>query len=436
MTIYRHLAAALALCAATISHAAAQIPDSVAVCPDDADAQLRVSPVLEAAPAPQFTAVSYEPYPFLCPDSNHIALNGADWSALRDKAAATGDGALRIVLLGDSHIQADGATAVTRRLLQNRYGNAGRGLVTPLKLVGSNQPQDYRLTSTTPGWATARLMKRPWASEMLFTGTSATPPAGECDLSVELLPAAGGSEFSHLRLYYGGDAPAIDAVEAIGGGAIPFSIDTVAPQYVGITLDRRVRGCTLRMTTGGDTRIGGMSLQAGDNGVEFTAIGNNGAAFQSYLKLGTGQGVATMHPDLIILAMGGNDAWGNMTDEMFISSVNALVDELQSANPDARILLTTPAEAQKRQGKKGAYAPHLKIKHFRDLLLEYGRRHGIATWDFYSIAGGDGSSHPWNDAKLFSRDRIHLSWDGYTLMGQLLGEAIAESLSNTENNDR
>ena len=321
---------------------------------------------------------------------------------------------------------------MTRRLLQSRYGTAGRGLVTPLKLVGSNQPSDYRLTSATPGWATARLMKRPWASDMLFTGVSATPPAGKFDLRLELTGVSAGERFSTVSLYYGGKKPQLEGVTTLAGENMEFTANDNTPGCLTIALDRPVGGCELQMASEGDTRIGGLRLTGADSGVEFTTIGNNGAAFQSYLGLETGKGVATMKPDLIILAMGANDAWGNMTDAQFVSSVDRLVSELQEANPGAEVLLTTPAEAQKRQGKKGGYAPHAKIRHFRDLLLQYGRDHKVAIWDFYEIAGGDGSSYPWNEAKLFSRDKIHLSWDGYTLMGQLLGEALAESLSKPD----
>lgn len=411
---------------------AQKAPAGAAVCPDDNDAELRLNPELAPVPAPKYDAVSYSPYPFVATDSNHIALNGADWSGLCAKAADTGNRALRIVLLGDSHIQADGATSVTRRLLQSRYGTAGRGLVTPLKLVGSNQPADYRLTSATPGWATARLMKRPWASDMLFTGVSATPPTGKFDLRLELTGVSAGERFSTVSLYYGGKKPQLEGVTTLAGENMEFTANDNTPGCLTIALDRPEGGCELQMASEGDTRIGGLRLTGADSGVEFTTIGNNGAAFQSYLGLETGKGVATMNPDLIILAMGANDAWGNMTDQQFVSSVDRLVSELQEANPGAQVLLTTPAEAQKRQGKKGGYAPHAKIRHFRDLLLQYGRYHKVATWDFYEIAGGDGSSYPWNEAKLFSRDKIHLSWDGYTLMGQLLGEALAESLSKPD----
>lgn len=421
------------ICLGSAAFATAQkAPAGAAVCPDDNDAELRLNPELAPVPAPKYDAVSYSPYPFVATDSNHIALNGADWSGLCAKAADTGNRALRIVLLGDSHIQADGATSVTRRLLQSRYGTAGRGLVTPLKLVGSNQPSDYRLTSATPGWATARLMKRPWASDMLFTGVSATPPAGKFDLRLELTGVSAGERFSTVSLYYGGKKPQLEGVTTLAGENMEFTANDNTPGCLTIALDRPEGGCELQMASEGDTRIGGLRLTGADSGVEFTTIGNNGAAFQSYLGLETGKGVATMNPDLIILAMGANDAWGNMTDQQFVSSVDRLVSELQEANTGAQVLLTTPAEAQKRQGKKGGYAPHAKIKHFRDLLLQYGRDHKVATWDFYEIAGGDGSSYPWNEAKLFSRDKIHLSWDGYTLMGQLLGEALAESLSKPD----
>lgn len=51
----------------------------------------------------------------------------------------------RMVVLhfGDSHIQADGMSGIVRTELQKKFGNAGRGLVFPYRLVRTNHPNDY-----------------------------------------------------------------------------------------------------------------------------------------------------------------------------------------------------------------------------------------------------------------------------------------------------
>jgi len=57
-------------------------------------------------------------------------------------------GKINIVHIGDSHIQADLMTGVTRKKLQEVFGNAGRGFVFPHALARTNGSWDVRFTST------------------------------------------------------------------------------------------------------------------------------------------------------------------------------------------------------------------------------------------------------------------------------------------------
>ncbi len=134
------VAAILTVPAVRLQAQALDLPDYGAFETDDS---LRINPdiVYEAAgtdvPIPSFINRS----------ANRIKLNGADWSALRAKTASP-DSTVSVVHIGDSHIQAEIGTSVTRDLLQLRFGNAGRGLVAPLRLSGTNQPHDYSFRST------------------------------------------------------------------------------------------------------------------------------------------------------------------------------------------------------------------------------------------------------------------------------------------------
>lgn len=111
--------------------------------------ELRLNPELgeEAAAAVQATDVSA--YPFVRTSANDIVLNGADWEPLRRAFAAADSQVVSIVHIGDSHVQAEGNTSRTRRALQLRFGSAGRGLVAPLRLAGTNAPADYSITSAS-----------------------------------------------------------------------------------------------------------------------------------------------------------------------------------------------------------------------------------------------------------------------------------------------
>ena len=52
-----------------------------------------------------------------------------------------------VVHLGDSHIQADFLTQTVRRLMHHHFGNPGRGLVAPNRLMRSNNGRNYRIKS-------------------------------------------------------------------------------------------------------------------------------------------------------------------------------------------------------------------------------------------------------------------------------------------------
>lgn len=80
---------------------------------------------------------------FINTSANHITLNGADWSKVLSAVKSHKIAPLSIVHIGDSHLQADIGTGTVRELFQFDYGNAGRGIISPLKMSGTNQPGDY-----------------------------------------------------------------------------------------------------------------------------------------------------------------------------------------------------------------------------------------------------------------------------------------------------
>ena len=87
---------------------------------------------------------------YICADSNRISGNLTEldevfrkWSAVGSDTAVV----VSILHLGDSHIQAGFFSGAVRDSLQAVFGDAGRGLVAPLKLLGTNEPPDYTITS-------------------------------------------------------------------------------------------------------------------------------------------------------------------------------------------------------------------------------------------------------------------------------------------------
>lgn len=396
------------------------------------DLEVRTNPDINPIEIPSRPDIDYSDYDFLHLDVNSIDLNGADWASLRSLFHASADTAISIVHIGDSHVQAEMATSRTRALMHGKYGSCGRGLIIPFRLAGTNQPVDYSIESSSR-FETAKIMKKPWPVEMGFTGI-ALRPKDSC-FSFDI--TAKNHEFEAIRLYFKGQAPILRAATTDASDNLyEYSVtgDTAL-----IYLNQSSQRVSLDFKSRGECQIYGFDLDNMGNGVKYSAIGNNGATFSSYNSIPRmAQEVSSLDPRLIIVSLGTNDAFGRNDALSIYNSIDVMVKDLSNANPDAQLLLVTPAECQKSKrrrigkGKRRrwsrTYAVNQKVATVRDILLRYGREHGIATYDWYEVAGGEGSSSHWVSSGLMAKDRIHCGPTGYALQGSLFFDALDKAI--------
>lgn len=424
---------------------------------DEDDANVRFNPVIETSdddidiPVPAFIHKA----------SNHILLNGADWTNLRHAFAGAEKTPVSVVHIGDSHVQADVGTGTVRQLLQYDFGNAGRGMVTPLKLSGTNQPSDY-IFSSRNSWVPAKLMSSSWNQVMGFTGTSIRYRGKSGELTVGTSERDDYNPFSSLTLFHNGRMT-IDRVTDSEGQSLHFR-SIPSQDYTQIILSDAVTRVNIHFTSAGDLTVFGASLSGERPGVFYHAIGNNGATFDTYNRIGTvGAGIAPLKPSLIIISLGCNEAFGHISADAFYRSIDRLVNNIRASNPQATFLLVTPMECQKsvyktvtkkkrvavKSRKKGrrskgktryvtknvnskvrSYGVNTAVKPLRDVILKYGADKGIAVYDWYDVAGGQGASTQWIKSGLFSSDRVHHSFKGYHVQGRLLYEALIDALKS------
>lgn len=340
--------------------------------------------------------------------ANHIDMNGADWSPLKghlDKLAGGRDTVVRVLHIGDSHIQAEFVTNELRRLLQERYGNAGRGLISPLRLAGTNQPVDYTVTAS-PGtqFRQTRLLKLPWPVRPGVTGIAAEP---QSDTHLTWKTTLPGHDIRKARI--------------ITGKTMEMR-----------EFDTPVDSMDIAVQAGNP--VFGAILENGRPGLLYSAIGNNGATYNDYLLVdGFAEQTRVFAPALIILSMGTNEAFSYMTDAEIEKSVRTLIGRLRDFNPEAAMLMLTPMECQKnRNHGQRPLSPYYDIlernAEIAAMIRRVGSDLGVPVWDFYAVAGGHGSSDKWLGDKLMNKDRIHLLRPGYELEAKLLYDALLEQL--------
>lgn len=393
----------------------------------DNDETVRLNPKVEQRTVHD---KNQEKYPFIRYDLNKIELNGADWSKLKEKLKQSKeDGNFIFLHIGDSHIQADINTGTMRKRFQEIYGDAGRGLIVPFKLAGTNEPVDYTIKCSSP-YTKSVVMRRPWSTKMGFTGISIHPDIQKFTFSLRLP-----DNCDYLTILGEGEIE----VSSVESNSVPIKFeDEETEGGTFVSLDSSCNELDLNLH-GEDANIFGFDLRNDNHGVVYSAIGNNGAAYATYNGITNfGNSIAVLEPDLIIISLGTNEAYGKFNKEEFKSQVDRLLRGVKEGNSDAAILLVTPSECQKsiysKKTKKGRrtkkYVVNEHIREVREALKECGKRLQVPVYDFFMVAGGENSSEKWFDAKLLSMDKIHRTWKGYEVEGSLFFDALLNALSS------
>ncbi len=368
------------------------------------------------------TAALAQEIDFIRSDLNHIIMNGDDWSGLRrdlKRVSRSHDGKFAVLHIGDSHVQPDIFPGEVRNRLQYVFGNGGRGLLVPLAMAGTNAPSGYTLSSASPRSARSRLLMRNWHTVMGFTGISVRFASSHVSLDVHT--KAAGHEFTSITLLHSQSAgfdTIVVGTDTIAGHAVtPWSTDFTLPIVTdSVSLGHIPSGCD----------FWGVVANNSNPGVVYHTIGNNGATYAMYHKIDSfARQTSILQPRLIIISLGTNEAFGSHA--YMASQIDRLVTDLRNANPNAKILLTTPMESQRR-GRRG-YSVNPSVAIVRDIILDYGREHHIPVWDLYAVAGGEGASRNWLSLQLMNTgDHLHFFQSGYELQGSLLADALIEQL--------
>lgn len=341
---------------------------------------------------------------------------------------------ISIFHLGDSHLQAGFLNGTVMQDFHKDFGNAGRGLIFPLKLANTNEPFDYAITSTST-WRSARCTSIRIPFSLGVGGLSLFTVADDFDLDIRTSTKRQPSyDFNKVKVFHHPNSPTLNVsgndVKVKSKGRIkPFVSEFVFENHV----NEFVLSGTKQNPT--DSAIFyGVSLENGRRGVLYHTVGLNGVQFIHYLRIESfAEQINAVNPQLIIFSLGTNEAFrGEIKETQIKREIDRLVQYVRQKNPDALFLFTTPAECQYRvvENKVTVYRPNPRIKIVRDAIVNYANENHYAYWDIYDISGGEGSSENWVQNKLLSRDRVHFEVAGYRIQGNLLYQAIIKGYNS------
>ncbi|MDR2424552.1 MAG: GDSL-type esterase/lipase family protein [Prevotellaceae bacterium] len=339
------------------------------------------------------------------------------------KTQDTGTNTVSIVHLGDSHIQADFLTQTVRRLMHRHFGNPGRGLVAPNRLMRSNNGRNYRINSEDK-WKHSFVVK-PNGIPIGIAGLGLQ--IADTAASVNLLTfdesESGEWDFNRITTYCDLANADINIEKA---NVVQSTEQSVYAKT--FTLDSLTNDIDIQFYSSPDKReinLFGFNLSNSQSGIFYHSIGVNGAKYCDFCNKDVFfHQLPTLSPELVIISFGTNEAMAKVVDETSLySNISSLVADINSRLPNAVIMLTTPAETYTRNRA----APNPRTGKVRDIIVDYAETNGLPYWDLYAITGGKGSAVNWNKKRMMTRDRIHLTQYGYEYQGTLLFEAIAKS---------
>jgi len=372
-------------------------------------------------------------------DIHVVEFNGAALGRqLAQKWNAAGSGRFTIAHYGDSLLQQGGAAEMLRNKLQLARGSAGRGMVFPFKIAKTYSHNDFA-SSFSGTWSTANSIQNPPRMPVGVSGFVAQTldRTASFTLSFETQPESGAKK---VRLFYLVTAVGFHARLSSGGRqwdlALPLPQGGAATGYVDFNVLRLGEELQfeIRNTNPMDAvfEVHGVDIENTGNGVLHHNLGVGGAAYQSLLEQAYFEEQSRwMAPDLVILDWGTNDIiYRNMISPNFERTVVATIRKVRAVHPNALVMLTSVQDMYFRS------RPITAAWDFTQLMRRLAAENNCLFYDWYRAAGGAESMLVWYAYEMAGADHIHLSSHGYAIKGDLMAQALLNTIKAVEDRPR
>ena len=341
---------------------------------------------------------------------------------------------VRMSVYGASHTSADHFTGRLRELLQQRWGDGGKGHMLPGPLYKWYGGQHIS-TCWSDGWLSD------WQGKANAHKDGRLGPAG---MSVS---SSHPEEFGWLEVPHKGSAARgvsvfeIHTLAQPEGGRLEYWIDNGTTQVIDTESDSHqlqrtrvevpdgVHRITFSPRGDGDVRIFSVSMER-DQGAIVDAMGVRGLEARTWLhwdeQLFT-EGVRALATDLVVLAYGTNEAADqSYSMDRYRSDLREVLGKMRrSFGPEVACILAGPSD-RGWDWKDGSYSIWSRTKPVAEVQRQVAAEFDCAFWDWQQATGGEGSMIAWRllDPPLTSKDLIHHNRAGYRLVADRFLAAI------------
>ena len=381
------------------------------------------------------SAISYSSYySFLDTAYNYIQYHSPDAiGPFFEKLKNSDKHKVRILHIGDSHLQSDIGASNSRNILQDVFGFAGRGSVFPYTIANTHATYDYEVKKQG-SWQRRRNIDTFPVFDLGVTGITARTYDSTAGFEINFIKdrAKIQSTFRKLKLFCYTGMNSFDCEYRLGVDE-PWKLIkchklTEGKSCIEIDLPHEPSSIQIRMLKSNPSQayfeIHGLYIESTEEkGFLYNSVGINGAKLKSFLKENLFEfQIAEFSPDLVILDLIANDlAYGDFNQVEIKNYLDSSVDKIRSASPKAAIMIVGMQDIYLK-GRNvinaGLYSPFLR---------SYALSKKVSFYDYYLVSGGPHSMKKWSANGLSAKDMCHLSTAGYILKGELFANAIMNS---------
>jgi lysophospholipase L1-like esterase len=343
-------------------------------------------------------------------------------------------GVTRILHYGDSPTTADSITSDVRRLLQDRFGDAGHGfllIAKPWAWYGHSGMQlDAKGWDISPASQARASDGFHGLGGVSFRGEPGAwsrvglPDDRYANAVVYYLAQPGGGVFS----VYSGEAKIVE---------VNTAAEKKVPAFAEFALPPGTREIELRVTSG-KVRLFGYRFDKDQPGIQYSSLGINGAQIQMMVRyFEPGQWTAALRhedPALVILNYGTNESiFPAYVEKQYPDELRKAIARVREALPRASLLLMGPMDRGIMDDSGNIVTPEI-LQTLIAVQKRVAAETGCAFFNTFDAMGGAGTMGRWYHAqpRLVSADFMHPLPAGAALVGALFEEALVQSFAASQ----
>ena len=352
----------------------------------------------------------------------------------------------RISHYGDSPVTNDGITAPTRRLLQERFGDAGHGFILIDKPWGWYGHQAITFSSGG-GWLSDSLMN-PRINDGAFGLGGVSFRANGAGKFARFAPAESGDtgkSFSRMEVYFlrqpNGGQFSIN-VNGTDEKKVSTNSESVESGFSEIKAPQPGSNTFEIKTVEGNVRLFGAVIENDGPGITYDSLGVNGAYAGLLATVMDEQhwSAQLQHrkPDLVILNYGTNESQYASDSQMarYDRDLREVIRRIRMGLPEVSILVVSPMDRGTRLGGKIVTLP--SIPKIVELQRRVALESNCAFFDLFAAMGGEGTMAKWHEGRnhLVGGDLTHPTANGAERIGALIYQAIMDGYGDYQGRNR